>query len=108
VRALKGRANLCTASGPRGLELEAGEVVKAEALWAKELQLQLTKDKVFESWKKRFGIFINPEGLWRCGGRLANADPHDPHDPTKRWHLWKKEVVELRRCLLSIGPPLSK
>ena len=24
--------------------------------------------------KKQFGVFIDPEGLWRCGGQLANAD----------------------------------
>ena len=65
--------------------LEAGEVVKAEVLWAKESQLQWIKDKDFESWKKQFGLFINPEGLWslwRCGGRLANADlPYSTRHP---------------------------
>jgi len=39
---------------------------KAETLWVKEAQ--------FNSWKKQFGLFIDPEGVWRCGGRLSNAD----------------------------------
>ena len=28
----------------------------------------------FNSWKKQLSIFIDPEGVWRCGVRLSNAD----------------------------------
>lgn len=46
---------------------------KAEMLWVKEAQTHLMNCKQFNSWKKQFSLFIDAEGIWRCGGRLANA-----------------------------------
>lgn len=36
----------------------------------------------FNGWKKQFGLFIDPEGVWRCGGRLSNANvPYTTRHP---------------------------
>ena len=36
----------------------------------------------FNSWKKQLRLFIDPEGVWRCGGRLSNADvPYTTRHP---------------------------
>ena len=52
----------------------ANELAHTETLWVKESQTCLTKDRNFACWKRQFGLFVDPEGLWRCGGRLSNAN----------------------------------
>ena len=47
---------------------------KAETLWVKEAQTHLMKCAQFNNWKRQLGLFLDPEGVWRCGGRLSNAD----------------------------------
>ena len=54
-------------------ELEPEEMNGAEALWIKEAQLCLVSDPKFEEWKRQFNLFLDESGVWRCGGRLANA-----------------------------------
>lgn len=55
-------------------ELTATDIVKAEVLWMKEAQGVLTEDKEFDVWKKQLDLFLNEDGLYRCRGRLFNAD----------------------------------
>ena len=50
------------------------EISAFETLWVREAQLQLVRDHNFECWKKQFNLFLEPTGVWRCGGRLSNAD----------------------------------
>ena len=40
----------------------------------KEAQTHLAKCIEVHDWKKQLRLFIDPEGVWRCGGRLPNAD----------------------------------
>lgn len=47
---------------------------QAETFWVKEAQTHLVKCIQFHDWKKQLSLFIDPEGVWRCGGRLSNAD----------------------------------
>ena len=47
---------------------------KAETLWVKDAQNHLMKYTRFDGWKKQLGLFLDPEGVWRYGGRLSNAD----------------------------------
>ena len=54
--------------------LSGSEISRAETLWIKEAQKELTSSKNFETWKRQFGLFIDTEGLQRCGGRLSNAE----------------------------------
>lgn len=53
---------------------EAGETARAEMLWIVESQTLLLRDKNFDNWKKQFGLFLDNDGIWRCRGRIANAD----------------------------------
>ena len=48
----------------------------------KEVQTHLIKQPQFNGWKKQLGLFVDPEGIWRCGGRLSNADvPYTTRHP---------------------------
>ena len=51
--------------------LTSEELVHAEMLWIRSAQQQLAGDK---SQQKRFNLFIDDQRIWRCGGRLANAE----------------------------------
>ncbi len=50
------------------------DLVKAEALWMTESQQVLVRDKNFTQWKKQFDLFQDDHKIWRCGGRIQNAD----------------------------------
>ncbi len=50
------------------------DLAKAEALWVVESQQVLVKDKNFIQWKKQFDLFQDDHEIWRCGGRIQNAD----------------------------------
>ena len=54
--------------------LTAGEIATAESLWIKEAQSRLVEDSKFIHWKKQLELFCDPNGIWRCGGRISNAD----------------------------------
>lgn len=53
--------------------LEASEIKAAETLWVKETQSCLKESDTFRVWKHQLGLFLE-EGVWRCKGRLGNAD----------------------------------
>ena len=64
------------------ITLSANEISSAETLWIKEVQKKLTASKNFETWKRQFELFTDAEGLWRCGGRLSNAEiPYSTKHP---------------------------
>ena len=42
---------------------------KAEPLWIREAQSGGIKE-----WREQFMMFLDDNGIWRCGGRLHNAD----------------------------------
>ena len=50
------------------------ELEEAEKLWITSAQKQLIGGKDVTSQRKRFGLFKDDKGLWRCGGRLTNVD----------------------------------
>lgn len=56
------------------LELTPADIAEAETLWISESQHVMTQDKKFEEWKVQFRLFLDDHKLWRCGGRLQNAD----------------------------------
>ena len=59
---------------PRQPEDPPSLMSQAEVLWIQEAQGSLAADKNFENWKKQLGLFLDSTGVWRCGGRLSNAD----------------------------------
>ena len=54
--------------------LSAEELSDAECRWIVDTQRNLERDKSFNSLKSQLNLFPDKDGLWRCGGRLANAD----------------------------------
>ena len=70
---------------------------RAETLWVLEAQGSLITDDNFESWKKQLGLFLDPSGVWRCGGRLSNADiPYSTKHPAilPRCHRFTTLMVQ--------------
>ena len=62
-------------------ELSAEEIVEAESLWVLAAQTSLTEDKLFDMWKKQFGLFLAGR-IWRCKGRLEKAElPYSARHP---------------------------
>ena len=39
-----------------------------------QAQTLLAQETRFNEWKRQFGLFLDHKGVWRCGGRLDNAD----------------------------------
>ena len=55
-------------------ELTTQDITEAERLWILDCQSTLVKDKNFAAWAAQFRLFRDDNELWRCGGRLKNAD----------------------------------
>ena len=76
---------------------EADETARAELLWIIESQTLLQRDKNFDDWKKQFGLFHDDNGIWRCRGRITNADiPYSTKYPIflhKNHHLTRLFVL---------------
>ena len=71
-----------TPSRDRQTELTAMELIEAEKLWITQAQTSLIMDRNFEIWKKQLGLYLDEIGLWRCRGRLGNAEiPYDTKHP---------------------------
>ena len=54
--------------------LTGSDLMKAELYWIKAVQRALQCNERFSMWKQQFGLFLDELGVWRCGGRLSNAD----------------------------------
>ena len=55
-------------------ELTPQEITAAELLWISHAQKELVFQGNFNILKHQLGLFLNDKGLWRCGGRLQNAE----------------------------------
>lgn len=66
IAALKVRGSVCAG-------LSSKDVSDAEEFWIKSSQAVLLQDAKFQVWKTQFGLYCDNE-IWRCGGRLRNAD----------------------------------
>ena len=49
------------------------DLQEAENYWLKDMQATLETRPKFKIWQQQFGLFRDDSGIWRCGGRLANA-----------------------------------
>lgn len=87
--------------------LTASEISNAETLWVKEAQVLLVQSDKFECWKKQFNLFLDPFGVWRCGGRISNADvPYATKHPIlvpKSHHLTSLIVLRAHERVLHDG-----
>lgn len=63
-------------------DIAVKEIEEAEQWWILDVQKYLPLNKKFESWKREFGLFTDPDGILRCGGRLFHADlPYSAKHP---------------------------
>ena len=80
---------------------------KAETLWVREAQTDLIKCTQFSNWEKQLGLFVDPEGVWRCGGRLSNAEvPYTTRHPVllpRDYHLTQLLVLKAHTRVLHNG-----
>ena len=56
------------------VDITADDILEAEELWIRHIQIELTSSAKFKNWEREFGVFSDPRGILRCGGRLGNAD----------------------------------
>lgn len=49
--------------------LSSTEISEAKSFWIKEAQTSLTEHSKFQCWKQQLNLFLNPCGVWRCGGQ---------------------------------------
>ena len=86
---------------------ESEETARAEMLWIIESQTSLLKDKNFGNWKKQFGLFLGDNGIWRCQGRITNADiPYSTKYPIflhKDHHLTRLFMLNAHQRVLHNG-----
>ena len=58
----------------RSMELDYHKLrTQAEILWIRNCQSTMVYDSNFETRKRQLGLFVDDNGLWKCGGRLSNA-----------------------------------
>ena len=55
-------------------ELTGEEINAARKLWVKDSQHGLLMNRNFSNLKHQLALFEDVDGLWRCGGRLENAE----------------------------------
>ena len=55
------------------VDITAEDILEAEELWIRDIQIDLTSSAKFKNWEGEFGVFSDPNGILRCGGRLGNA-----------------------------------
>ena len=56
------------------VDITAEDILEAEELWIRDIQIDLTSSAKSKNWEGEFGVFSDPNGILRCGGRLGNAD----------------------------------
>ena len=54
-------------------DITTKEINKARLLLVKQIQTLLVTDSKFEKTKTNLGVFVDEEGIYRCGGRLHKA-----------------------------------
>lgn len=72
-------------------------IARAEILWVREAQLALVSNRNIDVWKKQFGFFLDENAVWRCKGRLQNAEiPYSAKHPIMlpKDHGYTKLIVK--------------
>ena len=52
----------------------AQELSIVKVKWIRDAQEALASQRNFPQWKTQFRLFLDSDGIWRCGGQLANAN----------------------------------
>ena len=73
----------------------------------REAQTSLTEHSKFQCWKQQFNLFLDPSGVWRCGGRISYAElPYSAKHPIllpKDHHLTSLIVLRAHKRVLHDG-----
>ena len=59
-----------TGGSDTGMRMMERLKTKAELLWIREAQ----SGGIKKEWREQYMMFLDDNGIWRCGGRLHNAD----------------------------------
>ena len=88
-------------------ELVQQDLTLAEELWIQESQMTIMQDERFPTWRMQFSLFQDERQLWRCGGRLQNADlPYSAKHPillNKKHHLTVLVIRDAHRRVCHNG-----
>ena len=57
-----------------GPGLDSSDIAASRLLLDKGLSRDLVQDDKFKEWKSQVGLFLDNAGVWRCKGRLDNAN----------------------------------
>ena len=77
----------------------AANVEQALMYWIRISQGLLTQDGGFPVWQRQLGLYCDKDGLWRCQGRLDNADlPEDTKHPAILYRKHHFTVLVIRDC----------
>ena len=41
--------------------------------WVEDVQSHLQEDERFHTWRQQLDLFIDGDGVWRCGGRMSRS-----------------------------------
>ena len=55
-------------------ELNVTDLAASELYWITISHELLVQDNRFSDWKTQFGLYLGESGVWRCKGRLCNAN----------------------------------
>ena len=76
IRLLKSQAQDRDGTSTEDVNLALAHLIRVS-------QTTLQRNRQFPEWKRQFGLFKDATGVWRCRGRLANADvPLNARFPT--------------------------
>ena len=73
------------------------EIVRAEQLWLHDVQSELKARRDFHVLTQQLDLFVDELGIWRCGGRLENANlPYSTKHPIvlPREHCFTQLVIQ--------------
>ena len=86
------------------VETVTQEMGKAEIEWVKVAQRELVKERNFPMWKQQFQLFVDGDGVWRCGGRLANTSaPYSTRFPARTHYFTNLIVRQAHESILHNG-----
>ena len=94
--------------------LTSQDIAAAEVLWITQAQKALVQQKDYHTLRSQLGLFLDEKGLWRCGGRLQNAEiPYSVKHPIllPRSHPFTALIVRdahLRVCHNGVKETLTE
>ena len=87
--------------------MDSSDIAASRLYWIKACQETLVQDDKFKEWKSQFGLFLDNAGVWRCKGRLENANlsasTMHPILLPNRHHFVSLQVLDCHRRVMHGG-----